>query len=123
LKACIASLLNADIKQVPDPSRLFNDDEPWMERYNRQLAEKIGYRLDPLPKSMCPRPDGQIWIAHISEDGPDDHALVARGALVLHDPAGNYRGRLPLEQVLGGFLLVPTGRPIPVLRGRSAAFR
>jgi hypothetical protein len=116
LKACISSLLAADVSEVPDPTSEFHELDGWLERYNDRLREATGCRLERLPRSLCPpRKPTQLWIATISEDGPADHAVVARGAFVVHDPAGGYTGNVPMDRLVHGLLVVATQRIVPVL--------
>ena len=121
LRACIANLLGAaDLKRVPDPTPLFTSSEDWLSDYSDQLAKQTGYRLEQEPAHVCLdiRNDGRRWIACIEEDGPANHAVVARGGLVFHDPAGRY-GALPRDRVMFGMRLVPRGAPKLDRWGRS----
>jgi hypothetical protein len=67
---------------------------------------------------MCPpRNPSQIWIAGISEGADrDGHAVVARGRYVIHDPAGQYLGGLPMGRVAVGMVVRSTQRTVPVFR-------
>jgi hypothetical protein len=122
LKACVSSLLAADVSRVPDPTRDFAH-EGWFERYDKRLQEATGHRLEPLPAHACPpRRPTQLWIAIIAEDGPSNHAVVARQAFVVHDPAGDYMGILPMDRLAGGLLVVPTRRVIPVFSPHRSGY-
>jgi hypothetical protein len=68
-----------------------------------------------LPRSLCPPRTHELGIAHIREAGDADHAVVARDGMCVHDSAGLYQGRLPLDRLDGGFLLRPTRRVVPLL--------
>jgi hypothetical protein len=115
LKGCIASLLNADIAKIPDPERSYAAEADWHGHFNKRLAKATGYRLDFLPTSLCPpRNPNQLWIAGITEPDGDAHAVVARGAFVVHDPSGLYQGSLPIDRINAGMLVVPTKRIVPV---------
>jgi hypothetical protein len=97
-----------------DPSLRFNAGGEWFSGYNEELQQQTGYRLERLPASMCPPRTHEFWIAHIREDGDADHVVVARDGMCVHDSAGIYQGRLPLDRVDGGFLLRPTRLVVPV---------
>jgi hypothetical protein len=117
LRSCVASLLNMDIAKVPDPSGIYNRGPgPWFDEYNQQVADKTGFRLERLPKTVCPpRNPNRLWIAAISmPDDPADHVVVARGHFVVHDPLGEFIGNLPLDRLLDGMILTPTRRVVPV---------
>jgi hypothetical protein len=116
LRACVASMLNADIARVPDPSSLYNRGGPWFDAYSKQVADKTGYRLERLPLSLCPpRDPNRLWIAGISfPDHDADHVVCARGHYVVFDPLGEFYGQLPWQRVIDGMLLAPTRRVVPV---------
>jgi len=106
----------------PGPNRDFAH-EGWFERYDKRLQEATGHRLEPLPAHACPpRRPTQLWIAIIAEDGPSNHAVVARQAFVVHDPAGDYMGILPRDRLAGGLLVVPTRRVIPVFSPHRSGY-
>jgi hypothetical protein len=125
LQACIASLLGADVTKVPNPEASYDaarDD--WHDHYNTQLEQATGHRLDFIPASLCPpKNPNQLWVAGVRE--PDEeagHAVVARGAYVVHDPAGIYRGSLPLNLVVDGMIVTPTKRLAPILSPRGSGY-
>ena len=93
-----------DIAKVAGTVRDHNRGGPWFDEYNQQVADKTGFRLERLPKSVCPpRNPNQIWIAGIHM--PDDHAahvVVARGCYVVHDPLGEFAGLVPLDRCWTG---------------------
>jgi hypothetical protein len=118
LQACLASILNTTPERVPDPEVSYvEESEDWHDHYNEQLAKATGHRLEFLPVSLCPPRDAnRLWIAGLHEQGDrDGHAVVVRGAFVVHDPAGIYLGSLPLDRIIDGMLVVPTRRVVPVL--------
>lgn len=122
LRASIANLLGAtDLEKVPDPTELFaSHGDDWLDAYSDEVATATGYRIVEEPAVVCPdnRNAGRRWIAAIYEpDQAANHAIVARGAFVLHDPAGLY-GAIPRDRVMFGMRLVPTGRVVPVFRLR-----
>jgi hypothetical protein len=84
LRGAIATQLNADIKRVPDPSPLFGDPD-WLSRYDAELRQKLGLRLEEFPKSCCPPLGHGLWIA-VLDSGDVNHAVLARDGLVYHDP-------------------------------------
>jgi len=114
LRASIANLLGAaSLERVPDPTPLFTTSKDWLTDYGDQLAEQTGYRIEEEPAHVClhVRNAGRRWIAAIYEpDESANHAIVARGNLVYHDPAGRYDA-LPLDRVLFGMRLVPANAP------------
>jgi hypothetical protein len=113
LRAAVASILGADIAAVPEP--VF-DGRGWLARFDEQLREQTGYRLEPWPASVCPpRDPNQVWIATIREDGPADHCVVARGHFVIHDSLGEYTGRVPMDRLRDGLLVVPARCAVPNL--------
>jgi hypothetical protein len=117
VRACIASILNAPIGKVPDPTVEYNEGvRGWFERYDARLQKRTGYRLERLPKSCCPpRNTNQLWIAGIHmPDDPDDHVVVARNFYVVHDPLGELVGNLPWDRIIDGMLVVPARRVVPV---------
>jgi len=111
LRASIANLLRAaNLERVPDPTFTGPD---WLSDYSDQLAEQTGYRLEEESAHVClhTRNAGRRWIAAIYEpDESANHAIVARGNLVYHDPAGRYDA-LPVDRVLFGMRLVPGNAP------------
>lgn len=125
LWACIASLLNAEVSKIPDPVSSYDADPDWHDHYNTRLEKATGHRLEFLPASLCPpRNPNQLWIAGIHERGDrDGHAVVARGAFVVHDPSGLYRGSLPLDRITDGMVVVPTKRVIPVLSPMGSGYK
>lgn len=55
LKACIASILGAEISRVPEPADDWSTEaQGWLSRYSERLAKQTGYRLDKLPPTVCP---------------------------------------------------------------------
>lgn len=99
LRACLANLLGATkLERVPDPTPLFRSSgENWLRDYSDELTEQTGHRIVEEPAVVCldNRNAGRHWIAAIYEpDQAANHAIVARGAFVLHDPAGIY-GAIP----------------------------
>jgi hypothetical protein len=123
LKGCIASLLNADIAKVPDPDSSYKAEADWHDHYNKRLEKATGHRLDFLPASLCPpRDPTRVWIAGLHESDGDGHAVVARGAFVVHDPSRIYRGSLPLDRISAGMLVVPTRRVVPVVNPAGTAW-
>ena len=123
LRASLANLLGAaKLERVPDPTPLFTSSgENWLRDYSDQLAKQTGYRLEEEPPVVCldNRNAGRRWIAAIYEpDQAANHAIVARGAFVLHDPAGLY-GAIPRDRVMFGMRLVPTRRTVPVVSLRA----
>jgi hypothetical protein len=63
------------------------------------------------------------WIAGIHELGDDvGHAVVARGAHVLFDPASIYMGRLPLDRLTDGMIIQPTRRAVKVLSPHGSGY-
>jgi hypothetical protein len=122
LQACVASLLGADVSKVPDPQISYDADPDWHDHYNARLEKATGHRLDFLPASTCPpRNANQLWIAGLHEDEGGGHALLARGHFVIHDPAGIYRGNVPMDRLVDGMLVVPVKRLVPMfsLHGRG----
>jgi len=111
LRNCVAMLLAAhDKHDVPDPTPFFaSHGDGWRERYNAELARKLGLRLEQEPYVTCrERTSWRPWIAVIAEPEHDaNHALLARGPHVLHDPSDRYQV-LPRDgRVLFGLVLVP----------------
>jgi len=115
LRASIANLLGAaNLERVPDPTPLFTSSDDWLSDYSDQLAEQTGYRLEEEPAHVFlhVRNAGRRWVAVIYEpDESANHAVVARGNLVFHDPAQHYEGLLPLDRVLFGMWPVPANAP------------
>jgi hypothetical protein len=121
LQACVASLLNADVSKVPDPQVSYDADDAWHDHYNARLERATGHQLDFLPASTCPpRNANQLWIAGFEEDDGGGHAVLARGHFIIHDPAGIYRGNVPMDRLVDGMLVVPTKRVLPRFRGYVA---
>jgi hypothetical protein len=110
----LGSILGLPIEQVPDPTLVeYAREGDWLPRYNERLAN-LGYRLEELPRSLCPPRNRQLWIAGL-RDTPDNHVVVARGAFVIHDPAGELKGSLPTDRLIAGFTLARTHQVIPNL--------
>jgi hypothetical protein len=118
LKACIASVLNAPIERVPDPSVEYNEGPGgWFERYDKRLQAETGFRLDRRPKSVCPPKNPcQLWVAAISMPDDDaDHVVVARGYYTVFDPLGEFIGSLPWDRIIDGMIVQPTRHTVKVL--------
>jgi hypothetical protein len=118
VRACLASLLNAPIEQIPDPTVEYNEGLPgWFARYDKRVREATGHRLEQFPRSLCPpRNPNQLWIAGISMPDHDaDHVVVARSYYTVFDPLGEFQGSLPWDRVIDGWILRPTTRIVPVL--------
>jgi hypothetical protein len=49
LRGAVASLLNAPIEKIPDPSLRFNTGGEWFSGYNEELQQRTGHRLERLP--------------------------------------------------------------------------
>lgn len=116
LKSCVASLANVDAGDCPDPSELFASSD-WLDRYDKRLQARLGVRLEKLDRSCCPpRDQARLWVATLRMPGDyDDHCVVARGHYVVHDPAGELRGQLPMDRLVDGLLVVPAARFVPNL--------
>jgi len=112
-RACVGSLLGAAIEKVPDPEA-FGWTRGWLGRYSETLAKQTGYRFEQLTAACCPPRNNRPWIATIREDGAEDHCVVARGHYVIHDPAGEYQGPVPLDRLVDGLLIVAARRVVPV---------
>jgi hypothetical protein len=124
VKACVASILNAPIERIPDPTVEYNEGiTGWFDRYDARLQKATGYRLERLPLSCCPPKNAnQIWIAGIHmPDHDEDHVVCARGYYVVFDPLGEFMGSLPWHRVIDGMVIRPTRRIVPVVRGFVAA--
>jgi len=124
LQACIGSVLNADVRKVPDPEISYDAGDDWHDHYNARLAKATGHRLDFLPPTVCP-PKGanRLWIAGFEEDDGGGHAVICRGHFIVHDPAGLHRGNVRMDRLVDGMLVVPTRRVVPVFspHGRGYA--
>jgi hypothetical protein len=123
-KGCIASILGVEISRVPEPAESWSEGaRGWLDRYGERLVKATGYRLERLPAHACPpRNPTQAWIATISEDGPADHCVVARGAYVLFDPSRHYLGLLPMNRLRDGMLVQPTKRVVPTFSPRGSGY-
>jgi hypothetical protein len=124
LQACIGSLLNADVRKVPDPEISYDAEPDWHAHYNARLAKATGCRLDFLPASTCPPRDAnRLWIAGFEEDDGGGHAVICRGHFIVHDPAGLYRGNVPMDRLVDGMVITPARRVIPIFspHGRGYA--
>jgi hypothetical protein len=124
LQACVASLLGADVSKVPDPTISYDAEPDWHAHFNARLEKATGYRLDFLPASTFPPKDAnRLWIAGFEEEEGGGHAVLARGHFIIHDPAGLYRGNVPMDRLVDGMLVVAARRIVPVfsLHGRGYA--
>jgi hypothetical protein len=106
-------------------SEISYDAEPdWHAHYNARLAKATGCRLDFLPASTCPPRDAnRLWIAGFEEDDGGGHAVICRGHFIVHDPAGLYRGNVPMDRLVDGMVITPARRVIPIFspHGRGYA--
>jgi hypothetical protein len=57
-------------------------------------VRQLGHTLVELPTPRCPR---GLWIAGL-EDSPSNHVVVARDGFVVHDPAGELTGPVPMSR-------------------------
>jgi len=91
LKSCLATMLQAPIACVPDPTLHFRNPESWWEDYSLELAQKLNVRLEEIAAGSCPPLRRGLWIAVVSGNGGANHAIVAREHFVYHDPAAASR--------------------------------
>jgi hypothetical protein len=117
LKACIATIRGLPIGSVPDPTEDFAAGDGWLDQYDKRLQTACGLRLERIEPYACGHDPNALWIAGIRGEvyGDDtaNHALVARGRLVWHDPASDHlRGQpVPWDDLLFGLGLVPANAP------------
>jgi len=106
----VARLLGYDETAIPDDSDLVGNPL-WLAAYNQRLA-RLGVRLEEITadRGLTSR---RAWIA-VVDDGPSDHAVVARQNLVHFDPAGGRQGVLPRSEVRYGLVLARTRKIVPV---------
>jgi hypothetical protein len=115
LQACIGSLLNADVRKVPDPQISYDAGDDWHDHYNARLEKATGSRIDFLPASTCPPKNAnQLWIAGFEEDDGGGHAVIARGHFIVHDPAGLHHGNVPMDRLVDGMIVRLARRVVPV---------
>lgn len=125
LKAAIATMTGRSIESVPDPTSDFAAGDGWLDVYQARLKTACGIRLERREKHACPpRQPGALWIAIIpsyDSESDDNHAVVARGNVVYHDPADDFlRGQpVPMDKLLFGFDLVPANMPKTDRWGRA----
>lgn len=99
--ACIASLLEVDIAEVP----YFMDEKDWVAKLNRWLAPRGLYAtcFSYTPEDIkLWQPGGYCILGGQSSRG--SHAVVGRGREVVHDPHPSREGLLQIEDCT---LLVP----------------
>ena len=48
-------------------------------------------------------------------DYDDDHVVCARGHGIVHDSLGEFRGLLPMEKVIDGYVVRPPRRAVKTL--------
>jgi hypothetical protein len=105
VSACIASLLDLDIADVP--YFMGTDDEPddlWKKRINRWLAPR-GFSFMHLKtdgKRFAQWPPGYFILMGRSPRGL--HAVVAKGGKIVHDP---HPSRAGLKSIDGFVVLLP----------------
>lgn len=108
--ACVASILELSIEEVPYFMGDMSDNHDWLERFAEWLAPRGLY---PVHSMMGDGPDG--WAPrglHVMSgqsprhpDGPERlHSVVARGREMLHDPHPLKRGLLSIRDTV---ILVP----------------
>lgn len=111
LPACLASVLEVSIEDVPVPH---SDDVHWWDVVQASL-ERHGYHLVIADKQYWP---WGWWIAAVpslnlrNEDGtPCNHVVVMHGAELAHDPALTKRYAIGTSidelEVIEGYVLVP----------------
>jgi hypothetical protein len=105
LKGCVATLLQCDIKRVPDPTSDFAHED-WLERYDKRLRAACGVRLEKIPRGGCPPIDRNSWIA-VLDAGAVNHGVLAREHRIWHDPDnGRLNGlEVPRDRLLFGLRL------------------
>lgn len=106
-RACLASLANCDLEDIPHFFAGLSNGEP-VPAHRRMAIDNWFTRLGlalirfPLPAESEPQ---ALWMMQESNPGPhyiltgrntkgQDHAVVAYGDQVVHDPAGTRHGVL-----------------------------
>jgi hypothetical protein len=103
--ACVASLLEMPLADVP----LFVAEDEWWDYFKRWLRERGWYPLMFETKpDASDAPEGLYIAGGQSPRRPDDpcalHAVIARGAKVVHDPHPSREGLLTRQDAI---VLVP----------------
>lgn len=117
LSACLASLLELPLEEVP----LFDNFADWPQRVDeftrRHGYAFVGYRAD---HEYTPPPSCfhiVVGPTKNNPDMPDDvHAVVAWRNLPIHDPN---RGGMFIDEIQSRWLLVPTTAMLPLPDRRS----
>jgi len=103
--ACIASILEMDIEDVPyfmgDLEQIEDPEFDWFTGFLSWLFGK-GYWAIPLPLNNAWRPDGLYILSGKSPRGDYDHSVVASGTelTIVHDPHPDNTGILTHDDVV-----------------------
>lgn len=86
LAACVASILELDIADVPNFAAIPGQDGWWKALY--EFVFSYGFHLYPVHPDHG-APEGAYWIAvGKSPRGNYNHCVVAHGKEIVHDPSG-----------------------------------
>lgn len=121
LRLSLATALQVDVNKVPDPTSDFRHDD-WFDRYNARLKPALAIRLEELPPGACPPIGRTNWIAVFRRE-TNDHAVLARGPLVLHDPQSRRLNGLDVrcEEIAYGLRILAANAPATDIWGRKVA--
>jgi hypothetical protein len=121
LRLSIATALQVAPERVPDPTSDFRHDD-WLERYCERLKRALRIRLEAISPGACP-PIGRVsWIAVFRRE-TNDHAVLARGPHVLHDPQSKRLNGLDVrcEEIAYGLRILAANAPVTDSWGRQVA--
>ena len=97
--ACVASLLELSLDQVP----YFMDHEDWFSEFLKWL-DQYGYWAIPIPLTNSWKPNGYCILSGKSPRGNFDHSVVANGLTIIHDPHPSQQG---IETIVDAIILIP----------------
>jgi len=92
--ACLASMLECRIEDVPDISECGDADERWFHLVCDWLEKTYGLYLVAVQIKGCPKPRGvhMIWGQGYSDNGEIFHSVVGLDGLIVHDPHPSRKG-------------------------------
>ena len=97
--ACVASLLELSLDQVP----YFMGYEDWFSEFLKWL-DQYGYWAIPIPITNNWKPNGYCILSGKSPRGNFDHSVIADGLTMIHDPHPSQQG---IETIVDAIILIP----------------
>lgn len=92
VSACLASILDLDIDEVPYfyenrlDGKMWNRVNEWLDKKNMHLLWKNQDHIDNIQRDAKNAGYGMIIIHH--QDSPSTHAFVSYNGLLFHEPSG-----------------------------------